>query len=154
MSLIRLTKSTRGKDAIIDNNYHKYTFNSTGKNVNYWTCANRSCKARISTRKSTGNLVGQSIPLHDHGNQLLIKKAKEHGVAVLDNLANVPAATTKAVLQQISTNILASSSPGLLSSTSSAGAVKMALWRKKQKINPRPKIPDFKSAPKPYSQVK
>ena len=36
-SLIRLTKSTRGKDAIIDNNYHKYAFNSTGKNVNYWT---------------------------------------------------------------------------------------------------------------------
>ena len=105
-------------------------------------CANRSCKARISTQKSTGNLVGQSIPLHDHGNQLLIKKAKEHEVAVLDNLANVPAATTKAVLQQISTNILASSSPGLLSSTSSAGAVKMALWRKKQKINPRPKIPE------------
>ena len=31
MSLIRLIKSTRGKDAIIDNNYHKYTFNSTGK---------------------------------------------------------------------------------------------------------------------------
>jgi len=30
MSLIRLTKSSRGKDAIIDNNYHKYTFNSTG----------------------------------------------------------------------------------------------------------------------------
>ena len=68
MSLIRLTKSTRGKDAIINNNYYKYTFNSTGKNVNYWTCANRSCKARISTRKSTGNLVGPSIPLHDHGN--------------------------------------------------------------------------------------
>ena len=77
MSLIRLTKSSHGKDAIIDNNYHKYTFNSTGENVNYWTCANRSCKARISTRKSTGNLVGQSIPLHDHSNQLLIKKAKE-----------------------------------------------------------------------------
>ena len=33
MSLKRLTKSSRGKDAIIDNNYHKYTFNSTGKNV-------------------------------------------------------------------------------------------------------------------------
>jgi len=33
MSLIRLIKSTCGKDAIIDNNYHKYTFNSTGKNV-------------------------------------------------------------------------------------------------------------------------
>ena len=32
MSLIRLTKSTRGQDAIIDNN-NKYTFNSTGKNV-------------------------------------------------------------------------------------------------------------------------
>ena len=108
-----------------------------GKNVYYWTGANRSCKARFSTRKSTGNLVGQSIPLHDHGNQLLTKKAKEHEVAVLDNLANVPAATTKAVLQQISTNILACSSPGLLSSTSSAGAVKIALWRKKQKINPR-----------------
>ena len=104
--MIRLTKSTCEKNAIIDNNYHKYTFNSTGKNVNYWTCANRSGKARISTRKSTGNLVEQSIPLHDHGNQLLIKKAKEHEVAVLDNLANVPAATTKA-LQQISTNILA-----------------------------------------------
>ena len=50
-------------------------------------------------------------------------------------MANVPAATTKAVLQQIS---IASSSPGLLSSTSSSGAVKMALWRKKQKIYPRP----------------
>ena len=60
MSLIRLTKSTRGKDAIIDKNYHKYTFNSAGENVNYWTCANRSCKARISTQKSTGNLVEQS----------------------------------------------------------------------------------------------
>ena len=36
MSLIRLTKSTRGKDAIIDKNYHKYTLNSTGKNVIYW----------------------------------------------------------------------------------------------------------------------
>ena len=104
MSLIRLTKFTRGKDAIIDNNYHKYTFNSTGENVNYWTCANRSFKARISTWKSTGNFVGQSIPLHNHDNQLLIKKAKEHEVAVLDNLANVPAATTKAVLQQISKN--------------------------------------------------
>ena len=89
MCLIRLTKSTRGKDAIIDKNYHKYTFNSAGENVNYWTCANRSCKGRISTRKSTGNLVGQSIPLHDHGNQLQIKKAKEHEVAVLDNLANM-----------------------------------------------------------------
>ena len=31
MSRIRLTKRTRGKDAIIDNNYHKYTFNSTEK---------------------------------------------------------------------------------------------------------------------------
>jgi len=46
------------------------------------------------------------------------------------------------VLQQISANILASSSPGLLSSTSSAGAVKIAHWRKKQKNNPRPKIPE------------
>ena len=51
-------------------------------------------------------LDNQFLALHDHGNQLLIKKAKEHEVAVLDNLANVPAATTKA-LQQISTNILA-----------------------------------------------
>ena len=98
MSLKRLTKSTRGKDAIINNNYHKYTFNSTGKNVKYWTSSKRRCKARISTRKSTGNLVGKSNPLHEHGNQ----KAKEHVFAVLDNLANVPAATTKAVLQLIS----------------------------------------------------
>jgi len=27
MPLIRFTKSTHGKDAIIDNNYHKYTLN-------------------------------------------------------------------------------------------------------------------------------
>ena len=87
-------------------------------------------------------LDNQFLALHDHGNQLLVKKAKEYVVSVLDNLANVPAATTKAVLQKISTNILASSSPRLLSSTSSAGAVKMALWRKEQKINPRPKIPE------------
>jgi len=119
-----LTKSTRGKDAIIDNNYHKYTFNSSGKNVNYWTCAHRSCKARISTWKSTGNLVGQSIPLHDHGNQLQIKKAKEHEVAVLDNLANMfQQLPQRQSCSKLVTNILASSSPGLQSSTSSAGAV-------------------------------
>ena len=87
-------------------------------------------------------LVGESVPTHDHGNQLLQRMAKDHGSEVLDNLANVPAATNKAVLQQISTNIQASSSPGILSSTSSAGAIKMALWRKKQRLNPRPKIPE------------
>ena len=141
MSLIRLTQTSRGKDAIIDRNYHRYTKNSSGKAVNYWACANRSCSARISTRKSTGRLVGESIPTHDHGNQLLRRMAKDHESEVLDNLANVPAATTKAVLQQISTNILASSSPGIHSSTSSAGAIKMAPWRKKQKLNPLPKIP-------------
>ncbi len=71
MSLIGLTKSTCGKDAIIDNNYHKYTFNSTGKNVNYWTCANRSCKARISTSSSTVELVYSIRILFDDTSQKL-----------------------------------------------------------------------------------
>ena len=84
MSRIRLTKPTRGKDAIIDNNYHKYTFNSTGKNVNYWTCTNRSCKAKISTLKLTGNLVGQSIPLPDK--EYLQQVA--HELQKLENLLN------------------------------------------------------------------
>ena len=40
MSLITLTKSSRGKGAIIDNNYHKYTFNSMGKCLLLDLCKN------------------------------------------------------------------------------------------------------------------
>ena len=60
---------------------------------------------------------------------------------VIKQHAVIDGATTQNVLKEISINIRGSTSPGLQSSMSSAGAIKMALWREKQRINPSPPIP-------------
>ena len=45
------------------------------------------------------------------------------------------------VLQEISTKILSSEYPGQMNSASTAGAIRTKLWRQRQVLNPRPKIP-------------
>lgn len=140
-SLINYSRSTRGKTVVIDSNSYKYCLNTNSPTINYWRCSDRKCLARIQTRKSSGNLIEDALPEHQHSNKLMIQKAKETEKATIDKYSSIPGATTKTVLQEVSTNLLASNSPGLLSSMSSSGAIKMALWRKKQQHNPRPQIP-------------
>ena len=157
--LISYQKSSRGKDVVIDKNKFKYT-NNGNKNgsVNYWRCSNRGCSARILTRKSTGELVSE-LPTHEHSNKLMKQAAKEIETELIKSYAKVDGSTSKQVLLEISNNVMGSNSPGLLSSVSSAGAVKMALLRERQKINPRPNLPkshdSFMSMdiPEKYSQT-
>ena len=42
-----------------------------------WRCTSRSCSATLRTRKSAGQLVGDTLPSHSHTNQLLKHAAKE-----------------------------------------------------------------------------
>ena len=140
-ALIRAGISKRGKPAIVDENEFTYTGNASGLLTNNWRCSNRSCTATLSTRKSTGNLVGNELPVHNHSNKLLKKKAKETEVNVLSKYAGVDRVAPAAVLQEISTYLLSSNFPGQIGSASSAGAIRMKIWRQRQVINPRPKIP-------------
>ena len=57
--------------------------------------------------------------------------------AVVSQYAEVHGATPAAVGQEISTNRLCTTFQGKLSSDSSTGAIKMALWRKKTDIGPK-----------------
>ena len=44
-------------------------------------------------------------------------------------------------LQEVSTKMLSSDYPGQINSASTAGAIRTKLWRQRQVLNPRPKIP-------------
>ena len=69
--LITASKTTKGKPSLLDKNHNSYVKNGEGSGLqNHWRCANRQCKATLKTRKSTGNLVGDNLPSHSHGNQL------------------------------------------------------------------------------------
>ena len=140
--LIRMSKSSRGKDVVVDNNNFRYTNNGSKlESVDYWRCADRKCSAKLLTRKSSGDLIGKELPTHNHSNKLLQQAAKKVEKRFVQQHALVDGSTTQNVLKDISTSIRASTSPGLQSSLSSAGAIKMALWRERQKVNPRPIIP-------------
>ena len=141
----------------MDKNKFKYTNNGNkDRSINYWCCSNRSCSARILTRKSTGKLVSD-LPTHEHSNKLMKRAAKQIETQMIKRYAQVDGSTSKQVLVEISNNVIGSDSPGLLSSVSSAGAVKMALWRERQKLNPRPNLPkshdSFMTIPEKYSQT-
>ena len=83
-----------------------------------------------------------NLPEHSYGNQLLKKMAKKYEHEIIKEMSKLSSSTTaKAVLQEISQNIMGSGTTGLMSSVSSAGSIKLSLWREKQKINPRPSIP-------------
>ena len=76
-----------------------------------------------------------------HVNKLIKQIAKDTEKVVLEKYAGVHGSIPSAVLQEISVNMLESSFPGQIASASSAGAIKMKLWRQKQVGNPHPKIP-------------
>jgi len=137
--LVFFSTSSKGKTIIIDKNYHRYSLNNSSVSQKYWRCSNRSCSARLITRVSTDNLCVPQLPEHSHGNQLLKQMAKKVEHYVIKEMSKHSHSTRKLVLQEISQSC---GSKGLMSSVSSAGSIKMSLWREKQKINPRPAIPN------------
>ena len=139
--LIKAASTTRGKPAVRDSNMFLYVTNGEGPGTLRWRCSKRSCSATVTTRKSTGNLVGEKLPDHSHGNKLIKQIAKDTEKIVLEKYAGVHGSIPSAVLQEISVNMLESSFPGQIASASSAGAIKMKLWRQKRVGNPHPKIP-------------
>ena len=86
-----MSKSSRGKDVIVDNHNFRYTNNGRKlESVDYWRCADKSCSAKILTKKSSGDLIGKDLPkkssgdligkdlpIHNHSNKLLQQAAKK-----------------------------------------------------------------------------
>ena len=140
-SLITGGISRKGKPLITDNRHYSYNANGSGVRTENWPCSTRKCPATITTRKSTGNLVGEVLPDHNHGYSLLKMKAQETEKEVLAQYAEVEGAVSATVLQEIGHRMLGSDFPGQLNSASSAGAIRMKLWRQRQVFNPRPKLP-------------
>ena len=140
--LVHFSTSSKGKTIIIDKNYHRYSLNNSSVSQKYWRCSNRSCSARLITRVSTDNLCVPQLPEHSHGTQLLKKIAKKVELDVIKEMSKHLHSTGKLVLQEISQSIMGCGSKCLMSSVSSAGSIKMSLWHEKQKINPRPAIPN------------
>ena len=139
--ILHASTTQRGKPSLVDINIFSYTTNGSTASTQNWRCAQRKCGATLTTRKSTGNLVGENLPSHNHGNKLMWKVAHITEKAVASKYAEVHGATPAAVVQEISTNMLRTTFPGQLSSASSTGAIKMAFWRKRQTLDSRPKIP-------------
>ena len=80
----------RGKPNYRDKNNFYYVFNGERAETKYWHCSQRSCTATLTTRISTGNLVGDVLPTsHGHTNKLLKTKAKTTEKAVIEKYANV-----------------------------------------------------------------
>ena len=141
-SLITHTTTTRGKPALMDINCFSYTANGKGgEHTQPWRCCHRSCLATLRTNKKTGLLVGDKLPIHNHANNLLKQVAQATEKQVLDKYKSVPSVSSAAVLQDISKTMLSSVFPGQLSSASTAGSIRMKLWRQRQSDNPRPPIP-------------
>ena len=89
----------RGKPNYRDKNNFYYVFNGERAETKYWHCSQRSCTATLTTRISTGNLVGDVLPTHGHTNKLLKTKAKTTEKAVIEKYANVQGALPSNVLQ-------------------------------------------------------
>ena len=86
-ALITVSKTTKRNLSLLNKNHYSYVKNGEGSSQqNHWRCANRQCNAILKTRKSTGNLVGDNLPSHSHGNQLLKQKAKETEAVVVSLL--------------------------------------------------------------------
>ena len=140
-ALISATRTRKGGDGLRDKYNFNYVGNGSGLKTINWRCSNRKCKATLTTRKSTGNLVGGDLPDHTHGNQLLKMEASKTEKAVLAQYAGVHGAKPATVLQEISHNMLSSNFPGQLNSASSSSSIRMKLWRQRQIVNPRPPLP-------------
>ena len=138
---LRFVKTQRGRPGVEDENRFVYTLNGKSDKTTRYRCSKRSCSATLVARNSTGNLVGDSLPEHNHTNKLMKTIAKATEKKLVDQFASLPGAQPSTVLQEISANMLASECPGQIGSASSAGAIRMQLWRQRQVFNPRPKIP-------------
>ena len=114
--LIRLSKSSRGKDIIIvDNNNLRYTNNGTKlDSMDYWRCAGRSYSAEFLTRKTSGDLIEKELPIHNRSNKLRQQAAKKVEESFVQQHALVDDSTTENFLKDICTSIWASISHGQL----------------------------------------
>ena len=90
-----------------------YTENRKGQDTTQYCCSKRSCNATLTMSNVTGELVGENLPQHNHGSKIMKKVAKETEDKVVDRFASVPGTSASAVLQEISSNILASNFPGI-----------------------------------------
>jgi len=138
--LVRFEKTYKNVKAVDAHHYTYYLNNSNSKTVNYWLCSSKRCIKRIITRKSTGNLVCDSLPEHDHGNNLKKQKTLKLENQVVEQMAGNIANTPRSILTEVTNSFLAGSSSGL-HGMQSAGAIKTKVWRARQKLNPMPKIP-------------
>ena len=141
MSILNVFKTSRGKSQATDENGFRYYFNRKSEKVTYWICSTKDCSARVSSRNSSSVLVGDDLPDHAHSTNLLKRKAKEVETAALKKHASLPGTSTKAMLCEISHNLLISELPNALYSTSTSTALKQALYRQKKRENPLPPLP-------------
>lgn len=137
--LVRFEKIFKNVKAV-DAHHYTYYLNNNNNKVNYWLCSSKSCNKRIVTRKSTGNLVCDSLPEHDHGNNLKKQKITQLENQVVERMAGNVSNTPRSILSEVTNSLLAEPSGGL-HGMRSAGAIKTKVWRARQKLNPMPKIP-------------
>ena len=142
MSIARILTTSRGAEQAGDGNNFIYYFNRNTEKVKYWICAQRDCSVRLSTRVSTNRLVGEEWPEHDHSINLLKRRVKEVEAAVIKKYAGeVPSASSKQVLSDISNTLLASEHSDTIFGMSSGTAIKARLYREKKKANAIASIP-------------
>lgn len=147
MSIINILNTARGSQQAEDPNGFRYHLNRKLEKVTYWRCSKKDCNVRLISRNSSSKLDGEVLPHHEHTTNILKDQAKTVEKAFIKKYATLPRSSTKAMLCEISQNILGSSQPNALYSMSSTAANKMALLREKRKLNPLPPLP------KNYSDV-
>ena len=138
--MVRIVLTARGAEQAIDGDGYIYYFNRKTESVKYWLCSQAGCNVRIITTISTSQLVGNTLPMHEHGTNLNKRKAKEAVASTIKKFATLPSTTAKQALCEITNTLLASENPDSLYAMTSAGSIKSALWREK-KISDRPKLP-------------
>jgi len=115
----------------------QYHLNQKLDKVTYWRCTKKDCSVRLISQNSSSKLVGET-PHHEHTTNILKQQAKSVEKAIIKEYAALPGTSNKAMLCEISQNILRSDQPNTLYSMSSTGATNMALFRKKRKTAPPP----------------
>ncbi len=98
MSIVTILWTDRGAERAVDGNGYQYYFNRKTEHVKYWLCAQKGCNARMSTRISSSNLVGPNWPTHEHGTNILKKKAKEIQQEAIKKFSSIPGTSTKMMM--------------------------------------------------------
>ena len=79
--------STRGKTLVRDINNYEYKLNTTSKTTKYWICREKGCKARIQTKISTNDHIGDNLPEHHHENHCLKRTAEQTEYKIIKQMA-------------------------------------------------------------------